>query len=261
MRTSWLFGERANINDVVETQKRNVDSAIDSVDAEEFRSRSIDEILPAVVHKLRLDVPVLHRDQTVQLPPEEIEIDVSRDPNRAIIPGRGPYMVKGTEISIAVPFTGEAVLFKYGHAPYPYINPIEGEVEDDRLLLRHRAEHPDAGRIKADFDGRLQQIEEVLSRIRGRAEDWNKEAERIARQKLSIRKEKLEKAGALSLGYLVAPRPVAPRPGIPRASARARLEHFDVFLSHASEDKETIARPLYQVLPPRASRPGSMKPF
>jgi hypothetical protein len=84
MRTSWLFGEHANINDVVEAQKRSVDLAIDSVDAAELRARSIDKILPAVVHKLRL--PVLQRDQTMQLPPEEIEIDVSRDPNRAIIP-------------------------------------------------------------------------------------------------------------------------------------------------------------------------------
>ena len=114
MRTSWLFGDRANINDVVETQKRSVDSAIDSVVTEELRARSIDEILPAVVHKLRLDVPVLHRDQTMQLPSQEIEIDVSRDPNRAIIPGRGPSLVKGTEISIAVSFTGEAALFNPG---------------------------------------------------------------------------------------------------------------------------------------------------
>lgn len=248
MITSWLFGERAYINDVVEAQKRSVDSAIDSVDTEELRARSIDEIVPLVVHKLRLDVPVLRRDQTMQLPSEEIEIDVSRDPSRAIIPGRGPYVVKGTEISIAVPFTGEAALFKYGHAPYPFINPIEGEVEDDHLILRHRAEHPDAGRIKADFDGRLQQIEEVLSMIRSRAEDWNKEAERIARQKVSNRKEKLEKAGAVSLGYPVAPRPAASRAGAARGAAAAPVEHFDMFLSHASEDKDTIARPLHQAL-------------
>ncbi len=248
MRTSWLFGERANINDVVEARKRSVDSAIDSVDTEELRATSIDEILPAVVDKLRLDVPVLHRDRTMQLPSEEIEIDVSRDPSRAITPGRGPYLVKGTEISVAVPFTGEAALLKYGHAPYPFINPIEGEVEDGHLILRYRAERPDADRIKADFDGRLEQIEGVLSMIRSRAEDWNKEAERIARQKLSNRKEKIEKAGALSLGYAFTPRAAAPRPGTARAAAPARVEVFDVFLSHASEDKDTIARPLYHAL-------------
>lgn len=28
----------------------------------------------------------------------------------------------------------------------------------------------------------------------------------------------------------------------------ALVEHFDVFLSHASEDKDTLARPLYQAL-------------
>jgi hypothetical protein len=247
MKSSWLFGERANINDVVEAQKRSVDSVIDSVDTEDLRTRLIDEILTAVVHKLRLDVPVLHPDRTIQLPPDEIEIDVSRDPNRAIIPGRGPYLVKGTEVSIVVPFTGEAALFKYGHAPYPFINPIEGEVEDDHLILRHRAEHPDVARIKADFDGRLQQIDQVLSMIRSRAEEWNKEAERIARQKLLNRKEKLEKAGALSLGYPVAPRPAGPGPDTALAAARAP-QHFDVFLSHASEDKDTIARPLYHAL-------------
>lgn len=94
----------------------------------------------------------------------------------------------------------------------------------------------------------MARIERVLSMIRSRAQDWNREAERIALQKLSNRKEQLEKAGALSLGYPVAPRPAAPRPATGGAVAGTPVEHFDVFLSHASEDKDTIGRPLCQAL-------------
>ena len=146
-------------------------------------------------------MPILHREKTVQLETEEVDIDVSNDPMRAIIPGRGPYIVKGSTFRIAIPFTGEAGLFKYGTAPYPYINPIVGDVEDDHVILSFQTDKPDAARIKADFDGRAAQIEEVLKMARGRTEEWNRELANIVPQKLKARREKLEQAGAISIGF------------------------------------------------------------
>jgi hypothetical protein len=41
---------------------------------------------------------------------------------------------------------------------------------------------------------------------------------------------------------------IRPRVGIPRAPAAANLERYDLFLSHAREDKAAIARPLFTAL-------------
>lgn len=44
---------------------------------------------------------------------------------------------------------------------------------------------------------------------RGRTEEWNRELANIVSQKLKARREKLEQAGAISLGFLLAGRSAA----------------------------------------------------
>ncbi len=99
-REPFLFAERAMGHDVVEAQRTSVARLVDEVDPKELLRRPIEEIEAEIVFRLRLDMPVLQRDQTMSLPVAKIEIDVSRDPMRAFIPGRGPYNVKGSPIGI-----------------------------------------------------------------------------------------------------------------------------------------------------------------
>ena len=248
-RIPYLFGERPTVGDVVEAHRRATLKAIDDVESQELQQRPIEDVVAELVQKYRLDMPVLDRASTVQLETEEVEIDVSNDPHRMIIPGRGPYVVKGSRVSIAIPFTGDPDLFKFGNAPYPYGNPIVGDVDDQHVILSYESEHPDAQRIKADFDGRAEQIEHVLSMGRGRTEEWNRELERIVPERLSARKGKLAQANSLSLGFPAAQRkPAAPPREQPAIKTKRAAKTHDVFLSHASEDKDAIARPLYEAL-------------
>jgi hypothetical protein len=84
---------------------------------------------------------------------------------------------------------------------------------------------------------------------RGTAEEWNRRLAELVRQRLEQRRSKLERDRGLTLGY-----PAAPETQRATAKATPRLRHkdhdpeYDLFLSHASEDKESIARPLYAVL-------------
>ena len=248
-RGSYLFAERATVHDVVEAQRRNVARFVDEVDPKELLARPIEEIEAEIVHRLRIDMPVLQRDKTVSLRVEEIEIDVSRDPMRMIVPRRGPYLVKGSLVRIAIPFTGEAVLFKYGTVSAPYNVPVPGEVEDDHVVLSYQAEHPDGQKIKADFDQRAAQIEEKLNMGRGRTDEWNREVVNLVRARLSERRKKLEQASSFSLGFPAAPpRPVKPEVVQPGGKGKPAQKAYDLFLSHASEDKDAIARPLYEAL-------------
>ena len=254
-RIPYLFGEKPTVLDVVEAHRSATLKALDEIDSQELQRRPIEEIAADVVRKYRLDMPVLDRANIVQFDTEEIDIDVSNDPRRMIIPGRGPYLVKGSKVSIAIPFAGDPDLFKCGNAPYPYTHPIVGELEDQHVVLSYESEHPDAQTIKTDFDNRIQQIEQTLNMGRDRTEEWNRELERIALQKLTMRKEKLSQASSVSLGFRSVPRrPVIAQedtPIRPDTGRRARVvqtKPCDLFLSHASEDKQAVARPLYEAL-------------
>jgi TIR domain len=248
MRNTYLFAEEASIHDVVEHRKQQVQQTLDELPSQAIVDRPVDELIAEFVERFRLNVPVLDRPATVQLPNEEVDIDVSQDPMRGIFDRSEPFYVKGTTLRIAVPFTGEAVLFKYGTAPYPYGQPIPGEIADNNLVLSYVAEHPDLEAVGRDFENRLGQIEQALQMTRGSAEEWNRRLPEIARARLEQRRSKLERDRGLTLGYPAAPQ--KPKPAVhPAAPAKIHnKKECDLFLSHASEDKESIARPLYAAL-------------
>ena len=105
-RAAYLFAEGPAFHDVVESQRKRVAPEVDAVDPKELVRRPIAEIEAELVHRLRIDMPILDRKHTVSLPNEEIDIDVSEGPMRAFFPGSGPHYVKGTLVRIAIPFTG-----------------------------------------------------------------------------------------------------------------------------------------------------------
>ena len=248
VQSNYLFAKSASINDVIQHQKAQVQKALDEFPSELILSRPLDELIAEFVGQFRVEVPVLVKDATVQLPNEEVDIDVSQDPMRAFFDRSEPFYVKGTALRIRVPFTGQAELFNYGHAPYPYGQPIPGEIIDSSLVLSYVAEHPDPESVRRDFDHRLEQIEQVLQMTRGTADDWNRQLPGTVGARLEQRRSKLERDRGLTLGYPAAPE--KPKSNIPPTEPPklSTRQDYDLFLSHASEDKETIARPLYTAL-------------
>jgi hypothetical protein len=179
----------------------------------------------------------------VQLPIEEVDIDVSRDWARDF-GGPGPHYVKGTALRVAISFKRDAALFRYGTSPFN--NPIEGEVTEDTVVLTYSAEHPDATAARVQFENRIGEIERMLEMVRGPGDEWNRQLPDMVRGRLQQRRAKIERDQSLALGYPPAPAKVAVTPA--EMALQQRVQHYDLFLSHASEDKDAIARPLYNAL-------------
>jgi len=240
----WLFGEAATIHDVVHAQRESLDKALAAVTATELGTKSLDELSNEIVHRLRLEAPTLDRSQTTQLPVEEVDLDVSQDPMRGFIDRRRPFHIKATQLAIAVPFSGEAALFKYGTSQFN--SPHPGEVVGNTLVLRYVGDRPDPEVVRREFEQRLTGIESTLQMVRGHCDSWNEELAKAVPQRLAGRLAKIKKDQSLDLGFPVAAA-VQPTPqsAAPRAKAADR---YELFLSHASEDKASIARPLYEGL-------------
>lgn len=248
-RDDVLFGEQATIHNVVEYQRKEAVKALDAVRPDEILSDQFDGLCARLEHQFRLDVPILDRPGIVELPKQEVDVDVSHDPSRYIRDPSRPFYLKGTAFRIAVPFSGEAVLLKYGISPFN--SAIPGEVEGDRIVLTHQALELNADVIKRDFDNRLGRIEDTLRMAREVAEGWNGQLPGLVRAHLEQRRAKLLRDREVSLGYpqvtatLPTPQSAAP------SSVTAARRRYDLFLSHASEDKDSIARPLYEALTSR----------
>ena len=243
MRGEYLFAEQATIHDVVEHQRERVRQALEELPSATILASTLEALTADVVGRFRLNVPILERASIVQLPNEEVDIDVSRDRAR-VFRTPGPHYVKGTALRIAVPFKGEEALFNYRTSPFDFA--IPGEIRNGSVVLTYAAEHPDPAAARAEFENGIAQIERLLQKVRGTADDWNRQLPDMARGRLQQRRDKLECDQGLTLGYPQAP-VKAPAPPAARPTEQRR-QQYDLFLSHASEDKDAIARPLYAAL-------------
>jgi len=210
-------------------------------------ARVLEEIVEEFVQQFRLDVPIINRKAVAQLPNEEVDVDVSGDFRRPFLDPNRPHYVKGTAIRIAVPFEGEAVLFKYGVSPLN--SPVPAEMQGDTVVLSFIGEQPDAVAVRKEFENQLNRIENMLQMVRGPAEEWNRKLPNLVRERLEQRRSKLQQDQKLNLGYPAAPeQPPQEKTNVPVAPKRRMGQVYDLFLSYAFEDKDAIARPLYAAL-------------
>jgi hypothetical protein len=244
-RGDRLFGHRATIQDVITAQRQALDKALTETPSADL-AKPLDELVSEFVERFRLDVPRFDRAGITQLPIEEVDIDVSQDPSRDIRDTSRPFYLKGTAVRISVPFSGEPELFQFGTSYFAA--PIAAEIDGNRLILTHAEIEPSKEAITQDFDSRLNRIEETLRQSQQAAEEWNRQISGVVRPRLEARRAKLEKDKGLLLEYPMAPAGSASAAPPARAGKRLVTERFDVFISHASEDKDSIARPLYREL-------------
>jgi len=245
MATDYLFADRGLVHDVVEHLRMELRGALTSLSLDTIQSIPYDELSSGLILKFGLELPQLNLQGIRELPKGEVDIDVRHAHDRVILDRSRPHYVKGSLFRIAIPFTGSAILFK--HNVSEYNQPILGSVENNRIVLSYQSLNPTEDEVRREFDSRLSRIQEMLKMVSGPVEEWNKEIVTEIRSYIQQRKENINRSQGISLGY--------PQEEEPNSDDRAdELEtlhneyEYDVFLSHASEDKESIVRPLYEEL-------------
>ena len=207
----------------------------------------------SLANDYRLDVPVL--DETKKYAKtRETQVDVSRDPRRFISDRSRPFNVPGTQISIFIPFDGDPKVFDVQPTGFDS-NPPYGDVIDHELCFIYSVS--DAGiNVKAENERTVAQIKKYLDWLRPSAEQLHVDLRNLVRSLIAQRKQQTA-AHAQVLNSLGIPikQDEAPRTKTHVVATKEResvvhhnQEHWDVFISHASEDKQAIARPLADAL-------------
>ena len=200
-----------------------------------------------------LDVPVL---KTAEMSYEEnkTKIDARRLPDRIFFPGAGPDMEDAAELIIHIPFDGDPSVFNI--APSAYNSRIaQGEVVGQELLLRLIVVDSNYD-IQGHIDREVQQFNWALTYLREKHEYFSQELGAVLAQAVAKRKRAMESrlniGGRLNIpqrqavqptltsGALAQTAPVKPAP-------QKQGKKWDVFISHASEDKPYV-EPLAKAL-------------
>lgn len=119
---------------------------------------------------------------------------------------------------------------------------------DTSIVMTHTSEHPDPAVVKRDFDARVTQVENALRFVREQAKQFNYKLPHLVRPELTKQQAILQRNSNFTLGYAKTATSAPPAASSIRPNSPPAREKFDVFLSHASEDKAPIARPLYEAL-------------
>jgi TIR domain len=240
-----LFAKH-DIYSIVESQKQRVKEAFD-------RLSDPDAMDETVTQKLREDyslkVPVLKVEDQYATH-QKVKVDARNQVGRMILDRSRPIMEDATEITVHIPFEGDPAFFNV--APSASNSTVAvGEVVDQELRMVFTVTRPDFD-LPRHVKRELSQVDWRLSNLRFSADMFNTELERDLKMYIAKRRKKIEEHESIVANLGIPVRQSAPipsalpqiRPAAPTPKPPVQAKKWDVFISHASEDKDAIARPL-----------------
>lgn len=251
-RPKYLFAERASLYEITLMLADRLKKELASIPQEVLLKTSPEALISEIVQRYTLKVPTLDRNNITEFEPVEMKLQVPQNSQYGIFAGRGPHFVDAIEFRIRIPFTGDRDLFRYSTTGLG--NLIDGEVIDDAVVLTRIAiaKDTDLEAVKREFHDRMDRIETTLQFSRDQVSQWNNGLINQVKPAVEKRVATLQRNQSITLGFqrAAAPTESAPEPSIAtrRTTTRQTIAKFDIFLSHASEDKGAIARPLYEAL-------------
>jgi len=236
MNQRQLFND-ADWASVEEHQNKLLRDEILTFDSQRILTSSLEDLTDYLAQKYALQVPQLQKEHATA-DQQEREIDVSNDRSR-YWSSPGPHFVRGTEVSLAIPFSGDPEFFKIQPNIYTQ-NPPRGEIRDQMLMLCVMGTNLDRTAVRHQLDDEINRIETYLNNLRSSVDLHNASIRERARQQLTGRRTKLLADHNLvaELGY-----PLRERQGVPR--------------TYAALEVRRIIKPS---LPPQGSQPFKPEP-
>jgi len=242
-----------SVFDVIENQKRRLRDKVQRMPATELDDS---ELPNRLADEFGIEVPILN-EEAKYARQRETQVDVSRDPTRRAFFGHGPRSMPGTEISIFIPFTGDPEVFKVRPTAFDS-NPPIGDVVGNELCFTYSF----VDNINlTEHDRTIDKVKRYLEWLR--PSEVQLRADLVtAAQNLIVQRKRQTEDHARVLGSLGIPiRDEKPPEGaaataspVPVKSSKrykarkVRDADWDIFICHATEDKNDIARPLANTL-------------
>ncbi len=185
------FFSEWDIYNVIEGQKESVKKEVYSLDSNYLLNVSEEDLVAALVEKLKLDVPKLLDKQIYVYDSGEAKIDISRDPNRYFIDRTSPYYVTGNKTTISVPFEGDIDFFKIRPTTWSTGGNPNGEIVGNEIRLNYEQFEVNSDALKGQYEKAISDIKQRLEWLDNDVRVFNNSIEQIIRQHISERKSKL----------------------------------------------------------------------
>jgi len=190
MRENNLFYNEGRLGDFLDERKIKIKEEIFNFDKERILNENPEDLEKHFGNKYTLHSPVLRKDEKYLLEPKEIDIDVSRDQNRITFNRSEPFYIKGTLITVVVPFNGDADLFNYRPPTYSLSIP-QGIIYRNELHLEYRLTEYNPESLENEITRDIQQIESHLNWAKNAIDNFNTSLKDFINNLIEERKKKI----------------------------------------------------------------------
>jgi hypothetical protein len=196
-RDEYLFSG-ADALSTIEHRRQQMKVEIAQMDGNRLLNTNVDDLVAYFATKYSIAVPELHEDQ-MSADQQEAKRDVSGDPRRMAYFGHGPAYAIGTEISIEIPFSGDAQLFKITPNTH-HMSPPQGAVHDNVITFRHWTDKAAPEQVRPQIDKWLADVRQHLQWQRESFLGFNNSCAQEARQAIEHRRGQILKNQNLVAG-------------------------------------------------------------
>ncbi len=250
-----LLFYKVSIFDVLQRQQEVLKSEVLQLTSDHIEAAPNDELVRTLAAKYKLETPVLE-DEKAHISYREVNVDVSRDPMRMIWDRSRPFHIKGTEVTFTIPFKGDPNLFQVRPSTFD-MNPPRGDIRGREIRLVQTRTDDNAAAAKAEYEQSLQSVKQYLGWLEASISDFNSKVGNQVQSLIAQRQQQLGSRASmiaeigLPVQHDTAKKPEAKEPRTHMKSPEKSLispKKWDVFISHATEDKVDFVRPLAQAL-------------
>nr|NIT55656.1 hypothetical protein [Fodinibius sp.]NIX58255.1 hypothetical protein [candidate division Zixibacteria bacterium]NIY24240.1 hypothetical protein [Fodinibius sp.] len=214
---SYLFSKRTLVQ-YFEQQKINLQAEVENSDPNYLLRVSESDFQEYLVSRYGLETPRLFGDQIYQHEPKDADISIKRDDPRFISMGPNAWLkpshtkIRGTAITISIPFEGNAELFKYQPSTFTDIPP-QGKIVNQEIQLMYQLIRPDVEELTRRYSQDLGKIKKYLSWVARDVAAFNQSLPQFAQDLITRRKQKLleDRNMSAALGIPIKRREDAPR--------------------------------------------------
>lgn len=186
-----LFNDR-RLDELFDKKKRDITAEIYSYDPEYILNLNQTEFTNYLYQKHSI-VPLSAQEEQIGISKlEDIDVDVSTDRSRFITDRSRPIYVKGTRITVTIPFEGDTTLLSYQPSTSLW-SPPEAQTKGNEILLTLESLNESPDQIKSRCDGAIADIKQYFEWIRTDIEKYQRNLEAHIQSEINSRMEKIKK--------------------------------------------------------------------
>lgn len=196
-REDYLFCE-GDLDTVLRAHQVSISTKVDAIPRDQFMNAQLEEVVDHLVSEMSLETLVIYEDQA-EMEQRETKIDVSGWQGRNPFGDRGPIYVSGVSVSVSIPFTGDAPLWKLKpnqwQSVFPHARVVGARNQDSGQIQIDMAQPADEPpeRFKQRLEEELKTIRFYIQSQRQQVESFNAGLHAQVLSAVKARRERLAK--------------------------------------------------------------------